>query len=190
MASAAINARLIVLQRQLPRLVADVQREVARTMKRKAQEEATRLFATQAYIGPSGNRTALKPNSERWNATKAAKGLDMRLGHAHGRLARAIDQMVKLTPDRKGIKLSLQAAAARTGAGDYYEFYANMKAPGLGERISNRLEQWWGKNLKQRIRQRARLILGTSMSFTTERLTDERIRRLIRGQAVNVSRGA
>jgi hypothetical protein len=109
-----IQKRLERLRRQLPRIVADVQTQVARQVKMRAQLEASTLFAAQQYIAATGDKKRLGAIKAKYRQAKVRAGLDPRRGHKHGRLAKAIDQMVKLTPDRKSIKLTLASSAYAT----------------------------------------------------------------------------
>ncbi len=185
MARGSIESRLELLRKQLPRIVNDTRRQVARRLKTKAQDEASDLFASQQYINRSGERARLGPIKASYRKAKVRAGFDPRRGHRTGKLADAIDQMVKLSPDRFGIVLRLPTAARRTGAGDYLDFYEEQKAPGLGSRISKSLENWWVRELAKRIRQRTRAILGPTES--ARRITDRRISLLLSGRPIQLS---
>lgn len=186
MARGSIESRLELLRKQLPRIVKDTRRAVARQVKNKAQDEASSLFASQQYINSRGDRARLGQIKASYRKAKVRAGFDPRRGHKTGKLAEAIDQMVKLTPDRMGVAIRLRSAANRTGASAYLDFYEEAKAPGLGSRISKTIEKWWVRELAKRIRQRTRAILGPTES--AKRITDRRIALLVSGRVVQLGR--
>lgn len=128
--------RLARLWANLPGMVQRIGREGVRRAARQAQELYSSSFSRQLYYRQSGRLARLGRNTPAYNKAKANQGMDRRRGHRTGKLAEAIDSMVSVTPSQRGLRIALRAAANRTGAGAYLDYYEEAKAPGLGDPTS------------------------------------------------------
>ena len=154
------NRQLLALRRlraDWPTLVNGIRRRVAQRWKSKEQNYQSELFDAEKYIGASGRARALGRISSAYRRAKARQGYDVRRGHRTGELEAAINDMVRLTPNRFGIRIALRSAAS-SKLRKYLDYYEESKAPGLGSRPSLANERWAIQEAKKLIHNRVRQV--------------------------------
>lgn len=153
-----LAAKVAALDKEMPDIVRRVAKGATKRAATQAQALYTEAFDRQQYFRPDGLRYRLGRNTPKYNKWKARLGLTpVKRGHFSGRLSRAIDDMVKVSHTGFGIKLELRAAAARSGASEYLDYYEEQKAPGLGDprSIPRIVFKDWERYMRREVRREA-----------------------------------
>ena len=159
-----LAAKVAALDKEMPGIIRTAAREATRRAARQAQMLYTEAFERQQYFRPNGLRYRLGRNTLKYNKWKAKQGTETRRGHLSGNLQAAIDDMVKVSHTGFGIKLELRAAAARSGASEYLDYYEEQKAPGLGDprSIPRVVFTEWERYMKRRVHALAGRVLKSN----------------------------
>lgn len=175
-----LAGKVAALDAAMPNIVRTAAKEATRRAARQAQTLYTEAFEREAYYAPGGRLRRLGRNTPRYNKWKVKQGHDPRRGHRSGNLAAAIDDMVTVSHTGFGIKLELRAAAARSGASEYLDYYEEAKAPGLGDprSIPRVVFREWEAYMKRRVRALAAAVLRSNAggALIPKLLSDAQVR--------------